>query len=138
MSKALSARKAIIIYASMVAVIAIIGAIIIAIVVSSSRPQIWKGVQPYFGYGSATESYTVANNWRISWECTLASSAKRPFIIDVYSNQNALLYSRIVSEYCGSDITKGVTTTLPQGGDVSIVVTTDPAVEWTFNIEQLE
>lgn len=133
MKKAVSARKAVFIYASMLIVPI---AIIIAIVVSNMHPQVWKGVQAYFGYGSATESYTVANNWRISWECT--STIKRPFIINVYSDPNTLLYSRIVSEYCEDKIVKGVTMTLPQGGSVIIAIFTDPGVEWTINVEQLE
>lgn len=132
-TRAVSARRAIIIYASMFLFIC---AVIIAIVVSIPHPQVWKGVQNYFGYGNTTESYTVSNNWRISWECT--SSLRSPFIIDVYSSKGALLYSRVVSEYCTDKISKGDTMTFSQGGDVIVAITTNPAVEWTFEIQQLE
>jgi hypothetical protein len=98
----------------------------------------WTTVQTFTGNGAKkTETFTVGDHWRFSWECQGVSGIDAPLYISVYKSDGNMLDLNAASTTCKASGPKTTgNSEMHQGGEVYLDV--NSGIDWKITVEEMK
>lgn len=102
-----------------------------------AKPQTWQMTHTFTGTGAKkTETFTVGNDWKITWTCQGTDGIDAPLYVIVYGSDGSIIDPNAVSTTCKAASPTTDSSEEHQGGAIYLDV--NAGISWTLTISELK